>query len=126
MIDQESSQPGMHKRRKGIVTAMQAVRQEGIPPCFVRVGCDLWAVVRHFWVEEGLNRTLNLDMMLADHQPNPFPSEYLSNVQILTFFSITGASILTTLVCLHPLLVFAGVREDLLGLLTWPVELKMA
>ena len=35
IIDRGSSQPGMHKRRKGIVKAMQAVGRGGSPPYFV-------------------------------------------------------------------------------------------
>lgn len=83
-------------------------------------------MVRDFRVEGGLIRRLNLDMTLAKHQPNPFPSEYLSNLQNFIVLSTTRGSMLTTLACLHSLLVFAGVREEMLGLLTWAAESGMA
>ena len=83
--DRESGQPVMHERKKGTVTAAQAVG--------IRVmgrGC-------FFWVEGGLIRRLNLDLTLAKHQPNPFASEYLSNLHSPIILSTSSVSMLTTL-----------------------------
>ena len=83
-------------------------------------------MARYFWIEGGLSWRLNLEMMLANHQPNLFPFEYFSNLQNLMVLLITRGSMLTTLSRLRPLLVFAGVREEMVGLLMWAVESAMA
>lgn len=97
-----------------------------VPRVLCQFVYELWEGCVVSAVEGGLIRRLNLNLTLAKHQPNPIASEYLSNLQSPIVLSTSTGSMLTTLLSLHPLPVFAGVREGTLELVTWAVELGMA